>query len=72
MKLVRFATNDTGSKPGVMVDDAVFALSDLLPEASTDMIGVIERWEEIKGPVRETNCRARGLANSRSDLARAD
>jgi hypothetical protein len=51
MKLVRFATNDTPSRPGVMIDDAVIALGDLLPEAPTDMIGVIDRWEEIKGPL---------------------
>jgi ureidoglycolate lyase len=51
MKLVRFATNDTPSRPGVMIDDAVIALGDLLPEAPTDMIGVIDRWEEIRGPL---------------------
>ena len=51
MKLVRFATNDTPSRPGVMIDDSVFALGDHLPEAPTDMIGVIDRWEEIKGPL---------------------
>ena len=49
MKLVRFATNDSSSKPGVMIDDAVVALSDLLPDAPIDMIGVIDRWEDIKG-----------------------
>src|ERR1700732_3771793 len=51
MKLVRFATNDRSSKPGVMIDDAVIALSDLLPDAPIDMIGVIDRWEDIKGPL---------------------
>ena len=51
MKLVRFATNDSPSKPGVLIDDAVFALGDLLPEAPTDLVGVIDRWEEIKGPL---------------------
>jgi 2-keto-4-pentenoate hydratase/2-oxohepta-3-ene-1,7-dioic acid hydratase in catechol pathway len=51
MKLVRFATNDMPSRLGVMIDDAVFALGDLLPEAPTDMIGVIDRWEEMKGPL---------------------
>jgi ureidoglycolate lyase len=51
MKLVRFATNDSPSRPGVMIDDAVIALGDLLPEAPTDLIGVIDRWEEIKGPL---------------------
>src|SRR5271154_4228474 len=51
MKLVRFATNDSSSKPGVMIDDAVVALSDLLPDAPIDMIGVIDRWEDIKGPL---------------------
>jgi Fumarylacetoacetate (FAA) hydrolase family len=51
MKLVRFATSDTGSKPGIMVDDRIIALNELFPEAPTDMIGVIECWEEIKGPV---------------------
>ena len=51
MKLVRFATNDSSSKPGLMIDDAVVALSDLLPDAPIDMIGVIDRWEDIKGPL---------------------
>ena len=51
MKLVRFSTSDTGSKPGIMVDDRIIALSELFPEAPTDVIGVIECWEEIKGPV---------------------
>ena len=41
MKLVRFATSDTGSKPGIMVDHPIIALSELFP---TDMIGVIESW----------------------------
>ena len=49
MKLVRFVANVASSKLGVMIDDAVFALGDLLPEAPTDMIGFIDRWEEIKG-----------------------
>jgi hypothetical protein len=44
MRLVRFVTNDSPSKPGVMIDDVVVALSDLLPEAPTDMISVIDRW----------------------------
>jgi 2-keto-4-pentenoate hydratase/2-oxohepta-3-ene-1,7-dioic acid hydratase in catechol pathway len=51
MKLVRFTTSDTGAKAGIMVDDRIIALSELFPEAPTDMIGVIEYWEEIKGPV---------------------
>jgi ureidoglycolate lyase len=51
MRLVRFATSETPSKPGIMVDDRIIALSDLLPEAPIDMISVIERWEEIKGTV---------------------
>src|SRR6201998_522089 len=51
MRLVRFATSDIPSKPGIMVDDHIIALGDLLPEAPIDMISVIERWEEIKGPV---------------------
>ena len=51
MKLVRFATSDTGSKPGIMVDDRIIALGELFPEAPTDLIGVIECWEEIKGPL---------------------
>jgi len=42
MKLVRFATSDTGSKPGIMVNDRIIALSELFPEAPTDVIGVIE------------------------------
>jgi hypothetical protein len=41
MRLVRFVTNDSPSKPGVMIDDAVVALSDLLPDAPIDMISVI-------------------------------
>jgi ureidoglycolate lyase len=49
MKLVRFATNNAPSKPGVIIDDAVFALSDLVREAPADLIGVIDRWEEMKG-----------------------
>ena len=53
MKLARFATSDTGSKPGVMVDDRIIALGELFPEAPTDLIGVIECWEEIKGPVEK-------------------
>jgi ureidoglycolate lyase len=51
MKLVRFVANVASSKLGVMIDDAVFALRDLLPEAPTDMISVIDRWEEIKEPL---------------------
>src|SRR5580700_2198248 len=51
MRLVRFATNDSPSKPGVMIDDAVIALSDLLPDAPSDTISVIDRWEEIKEPL---------------------
>ena len=51
MRLVRFATSETPSKPGIMVDDRIIALSDLLPEAPIDMISVIERWDEIKGTV---------------------
>src|ERR1700719_1130428 len=51
MKLVRFSTNDRSSKPGAMIDDAVVALSDLLPDAPIDMISVIDRWEDIKGPL---------------------
>ena len=51
MKLVRFATNGTPSKPGLMIDDAVVALSDLLPDAPIDVISVIDRWEDIKGPL---------------------
>src|ERR1700751_3229086 len=51
MRLVRFATTDIRSKPGIIVDDSLIALGDLLPEAPIDMISVIERWEEIKGPV---------------------
>jgi ureidoglycolate lyase len=51
MRLVRFATTDIRSKPGIMVDDSLIALGDLLPEAPIDMISVIERWEEIRGPV---------------------
>jgi ureidoglycolate lyase len=53
MKLVRFATNDSPSRPGVMIDDAVMALGDLLPKAPTDLIGVIERWEELKDPLTQ-------------------
>ena len=34
-----------------MIDDAVFALSDLLPKAPTDTISVIDRWDEIRGPL---------------------
>jgi 2-keto-4-pentenoate hydratase/2-oxohepta-3-ene-1,7-dioic acid hydratase in catechol pathway len=34
-----------------MIDDAIFALGDLLPDAPNDMIRVIERWEDIKGPL---------------------
>src|SRR6185295_1295695 len=49
MKLVRFATSEAGSKPGIMIDDRIVALSEVFPEAPTDMIGVIECWEEIKG-----------------------
>ena len=51
MRLVRFMTNDSPSKPGVMIDDAVVALSDLLPDAPTDSISVIDRWEKIKEPL---------------------
>ena len=51
MKLVRFSTSDTGSKPGIMVDDRIIALGELFPEAPTDLIGVIECWEQIKGHV---------------------
>ena len=51
MRLVRFATNDNPPRPGVMIDDAVVALSDLLPDAPTDTISVIDRWEEIKEPL---------------------
>jgi hypothetical protein len=51
MRLVRFATSDTGSKPGIMVDDCIIVLSELFPEAPTDMIGLIECWKKIKGPV---------------------
>ena len=51
MRLVRFATSETASKPGILVDDRIIALGDLLPEAPIDMIGVIERWEELKGPL---------------------
>src|SRR4029077_5837974 len=51
MKLVRFATNGTPPKPGLMIDDAVVALSDLLPDAPTDTISVIDRWEKIKEPL---------------------
>jgi 2-keto-4-pentenoate hydratase/2-oxohepta-3-ene-1,7-dioic acid hydratase in catechol pathway len=51
MKLVRFATNDSPSRPGVLIDDAVIALGDLFPEAPADLVGVIDRWEEIKGPL---------------------
>ena len=51
MRLVRFVTNHSPSKPGVMIDDAVVALSDLLPDAPTDTISVIDRWEELKGPL---------------------
>jgi ureidoglycolate lyase len=51
MRLVRFSTNDTPSKPGLMIDDAIIALSDLLADAPPDTIGVIERWDEFKGPL---------------------
>jgi ureidoglycolate lyase len=51
MRLVRFATKDNPSRAGVMIDDAVVALGDLLPGAPTDTINVIDRWEEIKGPL---------------------
>jgi ureidoglycolate lyase len=51
MRLVRFATNGTPPKPGLMIDDAVVALSDLIPDAPIDMIGVIDRWDDIKGPL---------------------
>lgn len=51
MKLVRFATNDSPSRPGVLIGDAIIALSDLLPEAPADLVGVIDRWEEIKEPL---------------------
>jgi ureidoglycolate lyase len=51
MRLVRFVTNDSPSKPGIMIDDAVVALSDLLPDAPTDTISVIDRWEKIKEPL---------------------
>jgi ureidoglycolate lyase len=51
MRLVRFATNGTPSKPGLMIDDTIVALSDLLPDAPIDMISVIDRWEDIKGPL---------------------
>jgi hypothetical protein len=44
MKLVRFATSDTGSKAGIMADDRIVALSELCPEAPTDVIGVIKCW----------------------------
>src|ERR1700753_2430988 len=51
MKLVRFATNDQPSRVGIMIDGAVVPLSALIPDAPTDMIGVIERWEQLKGPL---------------------
>src|SRR6202453_1627636 len=51
MKLVHLATNVSPSRPGVMIDDPVFALGDLSPEAPADLIGVIERWGKIKGPL---------------------
>jgi len=51
MRLVRFVTNDSPSRPGIMIDDAVVALSDLLSDTPTDMISVIDRWETIKEPL---------------------
>jgi len=32
MKLVRFSTSDTGSKPGIMVDDRIVVLGELFPK----------------------------------------
>src|SRR5580658_5360087 len=66
MRLVRFATNDTPSKPGLMIDDAVIALNDLLPDAPIDMIGVIARWEDIKGPLakRVAECPVSPIRNA--------
>jgi ureidoglycolate lyase len=51
MRLVRFATNNSPPKPGLMIDDAILALSDLLPDAPSDTISVIDRWEALKGPL---------------------
>ena len=67
MRLVRFVTNDSPSKPGVMIDDAVVALSDLLPDAPTDTISVIDRWEEIKEPLAKRSC---GASRSRLSATR--
>jgi ureidoglycolate lyase len=51
MRIVRFSTSDAPVGPGLLIDDRIIALRDLLPEAPIDMIRVIERWEEIKEPL---------------------
>ena len=51
MKLVRYLTQGARAAPGLMVDDRVIELTDLISGAPLDMIGAIEDWDRIKGPL---------------------
>jgi ureidoglycolate lyase len=49
MRLVRFLTEGGRATPGILVDDRVIALADLVPDTPPDTIGIIDDWDRIKG-----------------------
>jgi ureidoglycolate lyase len=51
MKLVRFLTEGGRAASGILMDDRVIDLAELVPGAPLDMIGVIDDWDRIKGPL---------------------
>ena len=69
MKLLTFVSHD-GPRAGTFAaDGTIVAISDLVPEAPTDMIGVIERFDEIRDDLRKAAANAkRGVDTANAKL----
>jgi ureidoglycolate lyase len=47
MKLVRFSQSGAAAQPGLLIGDSVVPLTALAPDAPSDMVDVIARWDTL-------------------------
>jgi 2-keto-4-pentenoate hydratase/2-oxohepta-3-ene-1,7-dioic acid hydratase in catechol pathway len=60
MRLLTFVSHD-GPRAGTFAaDGTIVAVSDLVPGAPTDMVGVIASFDSLRDPLRDAAARARG------------
>ena len=62
MKFVRFSTGSQTIRSGIIIDDQVFSLEDMVPGTSNNMCEVIANWDQLKEAIASNSQGQNGIA----------